>query len=506
MQNIVRELLSKRDLRHLAIIDALLQRKHTIKELSKKLNIQAKTISLDIKDINNYIMPIKIAISYEGVSLIMTKNTSSRYLYNQVLKQSREIFLIEEMFFRKKLSVPALSKKFFVSEMTLRRRINQINKKIKPMGIAIDTKRMQFSGGNNELIQLLTFVMSEKYYSTSFYLSEKELALLDALFKEVIPNIQLNFPDLEKMRLLVCLRMQLIRKGEAVYSNNIRPLTCSVELKEEIDSHFGIELSEKTLSYLFDQYINAGFSFDCQKMPRDETYDKQKEEFIDSLTQLVTEISQTFKICCSNQKELVEDIYNISNTNKKCMSTIYNRQKNFLDNLPVSLEPISIYLRNAIDNKFNQQLDKSRVDEITYVIMTHWQGLIRDISHSVGHILVGVFYDNDIEHTNFICHAVSSVSPVDVVSIIPEEINLEALVKTIAKLDLLVTNIPNIASENDKVICTEDFPSQQDLTNIRRKILEIYNKRIIEMIENTQTKMPDNEASFLLVNKRLISP
>ena len=496
MRNIVREILSKRDLRHLAILDDLLEKKCTIKELSKNLRIQAKTISVDIKDINNYISPARIEVNYEGVSLVMSKNTSSRYLYNKVLTQSREIGLLELIFFNKQQSLPTLAKKLFISEMTLRRTINSINKKLKKVSLAIDIKKMKFEGTNNRLIQLMTFIMSEKYSSTSVYLSKEQQTLLDALFTEVLSNKHCNFPDLEKLRLLTFLRMQLIKKEEVVYCKNAVTIDCSSKIKEQISSAFGIDLNEKNLNYLFKQIMSDGFIASSDELDNVCLDCDNEKLFLEKLEQLVMEIAKTFSIECPNKEPLLKDLFNVCSSNTHTTCVVYNRQKNFLDNLPLSLDPVAKYLSTTISSCFENQLDGYQVNEMVYTMMTHWQNFVEDIANSLESINVGVFYDNDIEHTSFICNAIHAISVVKVNLVVSEEINLDDVGKTMSDVDLLVTNIPCVKNMQDKILCTEDFPSQQDLTNLRRRILEIYNEKITNMIEKNQINKPDSEASF----------
>ena len=496
MRNIVREVLSKRDLRHLAILDALLEKKCTIKELSKKLQIQAKTISVDLKDINNYISPARVEVNYEGVSLIMSKNTSSRYLYNKVLAQSREITLLELIFSNKHQSIPVLAKKLFISEMTLRRTINKLNKKLKTVLLSIDTKKMRFAGTNNRLVQLMSFIMSEKYYSTSLYLTKKQQTMLDSLFAEVLSNKHYNFPDLEKFRLLTYLRIQLIKKEEAVYTNEGMSIDCNSRIKEQISSEFGIDLNDKTLRFLFEQVISEGYIASNDEKEGKVPNCEDKRRFREKLELLVTAVAQTFNIDCPNKDTLLADLFNIYSANTHATCVVYNRQKNFLDNLPLSLEPVAKFLQKTTSNFFENELDTYQINEMVYIMMTHWQHFVRDIANGLDEIILGVFYDNDVEHTNFICNAIQATSPVDVNLVVPEEINLDEVSKTVNSVDLLVTNIPYISHLQDKILCTEDFPSQKDLVNLRIRILEIYNEKITKMIEKNQISKPDTKASF----------
>ena len=487
MEKNVRNLLSKRDLRHLAILDTLLNKKNiTIKTLSENLKTQSKTISLDIKDINNYISPARIEVSYDGVSLIMPDTVSSRYIYNQVLVQSREIGIIEQIFFNKNKTIEKHAKQFYLSEITLRRTIDCINNKLSGLKLKINTKKMKLEGENQDLLQLMTFIISEKYYSTNCYLLPKQAAVLDDLLKEVIPNKNFNFPDLEKLRLWLFLKIELIKKSEAQFPSSISNkynLHCSAKIKEQFLSVFGVELIDDHICYLFEQFLRDRYAFNYEGLINIFEEREDKREFYSNLERMIDEISKSFNIECINREELVVDLFNISNMCTMDPFIIYNRKKQFVDNMPYSLEPIVNHLIKIIKKYFGKAIKEYQINEIVYIIFTHWPKFVTSITKSIEQITIGVFYDNDIEHTNLICTAISDVLPIEVKVLIPREINLEEISKVLDGIDLLVTNIPNIYSKENKVLCTEDFPSSLEWSKLKRKILDIYNKRIALLIK-----------------------
>ena len=488
MEKKVRELLSKRDLRHLAIIDYLLEHSFvTIKEMSSDLSISSKTISLDIKDINSYIANVRIDISFDGVTLVMPKNVSSRYLYHEVLMQSREIEIIEKLFFNTHNNLEALADEFYLSEITLRRSINDINKRLKALDIKINIKKMIFTGSEISLLLLMTNILSKKYYSTSWYINDKQLSVLNEILECMIPDKNFNYPDLEKLRQWLYLKITLIKKkGIKIneeeykgYSPNI-----SDSLREEFHREFATKLTTENLYYMFEQFQNDKYLFSYDRLLEIVETNQTKAEMYEKVNSLIKNIEHTLKIDCPNKDELVLDIFNIINLPDIPSLIICSRNKSFIDNLPLSLEPVLSYTMGLLNDCFKDSLKEHQINELLYIIFTHWSNFIANLSKSVGYIKVGVFYDNDIEHTTFICEALTEASPVDVEPIILQEIDISTIEKMLPNIDLLVTNIPNIESAEDKVICTDDFPSMSDWRTYRVDVLRIYNEKVIELINN----------------------
>jgi len=123
--------------------------------------------------------------------------------------------------------------------------------------------------------------------------------------------------------------------------------------------------------------------------------------------------------------------------------------------------------------KFNSAFkwDDSSFNEILYMLLIHWTDLTRELEKALVPIKIGIFFDYDIEHSEFLksliyFHFDKHVNIHILISLTEEQAYIES-----ENYDLIITDLSHLQLLAKKVICINSIPSAHDWKNIQNEIM-----------------------------------
>ncbi|MFV0392892.1 MAG: helix-turn-helix domain-containing protein [Coprobacillaceae bacterium] len=450
-------------------------RQTTLKELCEEYNFSVKTAWSDLQELNHMIHPVSIESDFNGIYLHIPATYSIRYIYSQLLKESKEYALIEYAFFHEAENLVEVADYLDVSEATLRRMITHVNEGLKEAGLKLSSSPLQLKGEPRRIFSFITFLLSEKYLYEEEYLPMRKLSILNQLFNSVnvIKSDYLNYPDYKKLRLWVYTRAIYYRiHQKEIHYDSINPripeifsFTKNQVLYKQFEGVFGFELNENSIMFLFELFSKEHYALSYEGLLEivedNQQARKQRDQIIDILEQL----SNIYEITLDNKEKLILDIYNMLQIKVVKPYIVYNRRQTFIKE--ISHHHLLFYqtTQKLIKQVF-QEAGTDFVNEMIYIILTHWKGLTKKLEDKFQTISISVLMDTDIENTEMVIEILKQRTIYKIEEFIPSSLTLDSIVKEMPKVDMVVTNIPGLEELDSKVVCIQDYPTSADLIHI----------------------------------------
>ncbi|MDO6662265.1 helix-turn-helix domain-containing protein [Bacillus thuringiensis] len=319
----MRSILNKNLLRNLNTLEFLYENSDwiTIGHIAKSLRCSEKILKQDIKLINGEFSPLKIETSRKGIKLTYPSNYSAEFIYQKILSLSPEFSFIERIFFKENYTIETLAEELFVSVSTLRRIIIKLKryfKKIK-INITINTNPCQIVGSEVTIRNFIIHFFYEKYGAIKSPFPTIQVKVLDQilLFTSKKNNIELNFPDLTRLRYWVMVGIVRLK------NNHFLDMTES--LPENIDSSildnktlcilfkkfFGFELTREVIYQLGYVFLNKHFALNYEQL---ELMIQNKTTnawiIVPQLKKFLSSISSKLNIPIQNEEKILLELYN----------------------------------------------------------------------------------------------------------------------------------------------------------------------------------------------------
>ncbi|MBL1229859.1 helix-turn-helix domain-containing protein [Enterococcus sp. BWB1-3] len=474
----MRQLLSNHDLKLLTLLEKLNKNrgKNSLKKLSSSLTIPIRTISTYIQEFNGYNLPIYISSDNRGVRLIIPKEHSFRYIYSVIFKNSLELSVLQQIFLAENMSLDELAEKNFVSTSTVKRAISRIKPVLKKEGIIISGSNLSITGDEEKIRQFLNYFYDEKYFNLEFLTKEQEHylhILVHDLFHQ--RGIKIYKNQVNKYIRWIYLNSIRIKYNHRISLKNYR-FSSSKLLSDEVfvnsfHSLFGIPLTLEIINDMFYQLNNYYYYHSYNQIEKMLAQSSELKHQVQTIKTNLHNISIDLRIDLpdSTKQMLTLDFMNILQFRNSRTFILYNRREIFLEHLSTKYPHIKDYLSSYVVNLMAPDASQSEVNELIYILITHWYELYNRL-HKIEHCIdIYIFVDTDLEHALFIkkelenhcrynikCHLMMDDEPI-----------------TIPDTAILVTSVAATPKTIKNVICFSDYFSDRnwyDLNNQIRKI------------------------------------
>lgn len=161
----MRELLSKKDLRRLELVETIfLNQGITLEELTEQLLLNKVQVQTDIGFLGPIVSPLQLEITKENrCYLEIPEQYSIRYVYQVLLKESLAFRLLEEIFLESYENYDLLAEKLYISKATLKRTILALNAGLKPYEMTISARPVRLEGHERNIRAFYYFYFQERY-------------------------------------------------------------------------------------------------------------------------------------------------------------------------------------------------------------------------------------------------------------------------------------------------------------------------------------------------------
>ena len=485
----MREILSEKEKRQLALLDVLTEDKTaTLLRISTVSGYPARTLSDDISQLNALISPSKIISNISGLSLYIPQNSSPREIYSRFLKESREYQLLLYLFENETDSLADISDALYVSESTLKRMIHGINEKLKDYGILILSAPFRI-GGDEAAISLFFSKILRQLSRNDLITETQRVCLLDLCSRAARwYRIPISFPSLNTIFRWTFVRLMRIKYGHHMNlpkreeGKTARPTWLNDgSLTAKLYTLFGVRVSEDIIFEIFYLYANDGYAHDSNALRRIIHRSPEKEGLCEAIKKMIDRVAAELAISTEGTEELLLRLFNMRSIPDAPVYAIYDKGTIFLKGFQRENERIYNAVKNAVREEFSQMLSIHETESMIYTVITMWPGIVEKTADNIPPISVGFFFDTDMGNARLVAELLQHYSRLKISVILPDPIHDLDLNSVYQGVDLLITNIPGLEDENTEIVCVQEYPGKRDWNNIIMSIEMIHGSKCCEL-------------------------
>lgn len=487
----MRELLSIQSVRQLELLEYLLDAGEvTLAQVSDATGYASRTLWQDIKEINEYLAPMEIETTPKGVELIIPSAYSVRAMYKRVLCQSREYNLLEYLLFNEGQSLEELADNLYISLSTLRRMIATMNEKLAKFDFKIAVAPTRVIGNELSVSQFYVALFTEKYYELSDLLKKGEFQTMNLLLENITNEgkMKLSFSDLQKLRILGYVRIVRLRHGHEISldDKDMKLLRDYKFLKDPVFltqfmATFNMKIDEHILLQMYQVLYGKEYFYSYEHLKAVVQEDARKKKVFDAIRELLETLAEEFSISLENTERLQINLYNMLRLSEYRYFIIYSRSRQFIEGFDLdNPNVLDIFKkRMSILEKHDIELPGYIYDDFIYTLLTEWPDFLEKLESFVPDIKIGLLFDTDVDHVKFVHTILRKYSKQRLTLVVPE---LSSTIRGQLRerdIDLLITDIPNLAIKNIEIICVEEYPSKHDWKNILEAQERIVSRKIL---------------------------
>lgn len=482
----IENILSSSQLRQLHLLRFLIKNGPVSQKIIlTKFNYSNATLYRDISNLNSTLDPIKISTN-DLIKISMPAHYNNRFIFSALFKQSIEFNLIEEIYFHENHSLLSLADMFFVSESTIRRMIRKINKVLLPYEIKIGSTPIKLSGNEKNIYNLMVRYFDEAYPSHDYPFSSLKLNTLQKIILSTADtqNDNFNYPDVERLKLIVIVIITRLQNGNTVDAPMVTPPNISDNIlsnpvyKKLFKAIFKIELNTETLSQILYPFSATNFFTDQQQLKEMASKNERIGNKVSLFTQLVKKIATRYNISLNNPDDLVFHLFNTSELKQKFTSILYDKNKEFVDAATLYNTEFINYVKNELIQLKNDPYgEEENIFSLCYILITHWKNLAIQLKKNSFKLKVGLFFDSDLEHMYFINDSLNEELN-HILEIVPLDLLTNKELKAASKnFDFIITTIPDLNYSSVPVICIPMYLRPTDFENIVQMYKKIQRKK-----------------------------
>ncbi|MDZ5759247.1 helix-turn-helix domain-containing protein [Carnobacterium maltaromaticum] len=484
----MKNILSNHHLRHIAFLEYLNKSQWvTLKETALRINYPVNSLRYDIENINKYIYPVEITTSMKmGIKLVIPKRYSVTYIYSAVLKDSKEVDLIEAIFFNKKKKLEDLALSLFMSLSTLKRMVSKLNKILVKHHFQLSTHPLMITGDERAICRFMNYLLSEKYPNGDFPFDPKHLESAESLVIELFNrnSKEVTYSELEKLKLWVLIGIQRIKQGHSMYfvkdtvHNYDQSILDQPEMLKQFFSDFGIKLDQGILHRLFFIVVDNHYQVEHGQLSTLE--DRQGRCLVNKIESFLEELSVKYSVPLSNRTELILALYNKIQLSTGKGFILFNKEKHFFENFYTKHRELSKTVLADIKKELEgAPQEKGKEYLIFYTLITYWPSFIKAFENSLSKVSIGLFFSTDKKHIEFLKERVSSFFEGRITVEIMNHLNITSFRKVANKYDMILTNL--VIEDLDDVVIVS-FPLHADIKTmelLKVKYEEIYARKFL---------------------------
>lgn len=474
----MRSLLSKIEQRHLLILESLFNSESlTLAQLSTITKTSKRNIQHDIQIINSYISPMEIFASLkEGYSLSQPSNYSIDFIYRCTLKESLEYRLIEMIFFEKHKNLEDYANSLYISLSTLKRTIKKINQESNNLGFKISTGPIKLIGNEKKICSFMITFFSEAYEDENYPFPKIQIKTLTKIINLIVSNnrLEINYPDMYMLKVIIMVSIIRLQNDHHVKQGplHLEPFHLSIInnffIKRLFKTVFKFQLTEEVLYRLLYPFINKNFAPNYDSLLELTKESPIVNKKFKTIKTFLKDLGTIFDITLENRQLLTLDLYNTSQMIIRENYIIYNKKEIFIEKFTQGNHHISDIIYSSIQKALSLEkgLKQFELEELTYILITHWPNFATKIQNLKPIYSVGVFMDSDIEHTQFIASTLNNKYANDIEFTVLYSKTIDQFLEDSKKFEFIVTNISGLNNNITTFICIEFFPSLKDYTKI----------------------------------------
>lgn len=505
------ELLEEKLLRHYKTLRYLISRKWvTTYELSRDLRLSGHTIKKDIGEINDYLFPAKIETSLKlGIRLSYPDHLNTFFIISKIYQQSSNFLVMEEIFLSNYSNLAQLADKLFLSESTLKRRIEQLNKTLKKFDIFIDSYRIDVKGNEKMACWFYFYYLTEKYFIIDSFISADELCFIDELITEFLaafPTFNTSdrrrFSYRNKMRIMLFITIKRLEKKNTFQfaeKMDTRGFCLSDRMKKQLLLRYGIVIDDTVTFHLFYIFFNYRFAWTTKELTAKAKQCDTISEIQEVLCECLNQIELQEKIIIPNKDAVLLHLYNALSYSWGPAKILYHPSEEFFANLNTYYCSFTNRIKMALDanlakHKLSFYYDKTTLNRIAFMLITSWRDLGKNLEIAAPTVKAGLFFYTSYEHSQFLLD--------DIAYHLKSRLDIETIeVSTIAELrdsskkyDIIITNLSALDLENCPVVSIHPNPTPEDL----KAILFAYNAVIKTKADNDSLTVEKTNSIYSL--------
>lgn len=468
------------------------------KVVLNNFNYSNATLYRDISNLNSTLDPVKI-LTNDLIRISVPINYNNRFIFSALLNKSTEFNLIEEIYFHENHSLLSLADMFFVSESTVRRMIQKINKELIPYGFKIGSSPINLLGNEKNIYNFMVRYFEETYPSHDYPFSSLKLNVLQKIILATADkkNDNFNYPDVERLKLIIIVIITRIQNGHTIDVPFANPPSISESVisnpvyKKLFKTIFKINLNTETLNQILYPFSTTNFSTNLQQLKEIASQDERIEKKVSLFTLLVEKIATHYSISLENTNNLVLHLFNTSELKQTFTSILYDKNKAFVDEATLYNTEFINYVKKEITQlKENPYGEKENIFSLCYILITHWKNLAIQLKRNSTKLKVGLFFDSDLEHMYFIQDSLSEELN-HILDIVPLDFLTKKELKVASKnFDFILTTIPDLNYSSVPVICISMYLKSNDFENIVQMYKTIQRKKNLMKNKQVHTLQP----------------
>lgn len=477
----MRELLSTKSLRQLELLEYLYDNDWlTLDVICDKIGYSEKSIRSEIQYINQSSHYLLFETSQKfGIRLLIPDNYSRTIIYSYVLSNSLEFKLLEIIFFVESFSNDMLAKKLFISNSTLRRMINNINKKLVKYNFSISTNSCKLIGSEAAIRNFMIHFIFEKYSDTNYPFPKTQLFFLEQLFYSVEKksNFALNYPDIEKLKIWTIVTIIRVKNGhilnvsEISENNHFDTILSNKLFMTLFKTIFKLELDLSLLKQLFLIFLNGKYAENFSHLQLIIESNMENKLLYNKCKRLLDCMSEELNIKIINYDHVLLHFFNEINLYYGNNYILFDKHEDFIKNSNSQ----SIFFYKIFLNKYQNifgidSCSQSQVFNLCYCLIIHWKNLMYHLEEKTKPVVIGLFFNSDIEHMHFLRDYIEYLFHRQCSISIIEQNSISDFKEKSINYDIILTNIDGIKLKKPTLYCCSIFPTINDLAAIGKII------------------------------------
>lgn len=485
---IIRVLLKAKERRQLEIIEFLLETTDwiTITELSTKFNCSTRVIKADIAELRVSHPELEFEASYLGIKLIKDSMIGVQEIYKRVINNTLAYQLLEEIFFDETLTVEQLADILFVSPSTIYRTITQINEYFKAnYDCYVEANPCRFIGNEQNIRLYYRTFFSEKYtiFEWPFRGTDEEEinSIFDKVLTLVSDDMPLDFAYYEDIKLVVMVNRIRYRHNHLLEKPEGESDTLNLILKvfSSVIVPLGFKvpgsISKEAFYQVFGPYVKKDVPRTFRQLAKVRKRSDARGKALSFLHESLVKCAEQWKVSIDinyvtlgvinmavNAKDIINSDFLLFDRNKYFVMTFAKHFPDFYE----AIHSIIVTFLEMLDI----EPEEITINYILFTLIFYWYNLIPEYIERQLTVPIIILSDKHYFHSKFLKNILELQLPqtISIEIITQRSFNLNDVKQS--EHEIIISTFPLVPIDNKEVIIIHDYPTEQDVANIKEAI------------------------------------
>src|SRR5699024_3636105 len=415
----MRSLLSKTEQRKLKIVEILNQAHDYVKftDLTEVVNTSERNLRENLNELKELSDILDVDLHYDRVQIEFHKNTGMESLTHYFINSNFSFNMLELLFFNNSMQVEDLSDHLFVSQSTLYRYFNKIDKLLSSnFNLTLKTNPCREEGEEKETREFYITFFTEKY------------GIFDWPFEDIIPRdtshqmiddtlntLDLTFDFTFKRHMRFVSAIALTRYKQNKYLDEdlnqakleiIEKLTKGLE-NQKYEAPLGLKIDQNVIYEMFMPFLNDNVLYSPDELIT-LAYSKQNisNSYFKALI-ICRDLSNKYKVPITNRDKLITGIHStlyLGSSEPFSHYLVFDKKQEFLNNVqiefPTFFNDLKVRVKEFIESQ--KMCDQDILNHMIYTFMTHWENLFVHLRKTKPKYNIFFMSNNDFEHANML--------------------------------------------------------------------------------------------------------